>query len=74
MVHSISKEELLKAGCLHAGKLDEAFALYRSAIISANNESDMLVFIRRLYSENKGAVFADFYYPVLDAQLSLIHI
>ena len=68
MVHSISKEELLKAGCLHAGKLDEAFALYRSAIISANNESDMLVFIRRLYSENKGAVFADFYYPVLDAQ------
>lgn len=68
MVHSISKEELLEAGCLHAGKLDEAFALYRSAIISANNESDMLVFIRRLYSVNEGAVFADFYYPVLDAQ------
>ena len=68
MVHSISKEELLEAGCLHAGKLDEAFALYRSAFISANNESDMLVFIRRLYSVNEGAVFADFYYPVLDAQ------
>ena len=56
MVHSISKEELLEAGCLHAGKLDEAFALYRSAFISANNESDMLVFIRRLYSVNEGAV------------------
>lgn len=68
MVHSISKEELLEAGCLHAGKLDEAFALYRSAFISANNESDMLVFIRRLYSVNEGAVFADFYYPALDAQ------
>ena len=40
MVHSISKEELLEAGCLHAGKLDEAFALYRSAFICLFSSGD----------------------------------
>ena len=34
MVHSISKEELLEAGCLHAGKLDEAFALAEKLVVS----------------------------------------
>lgn len=68
MVYSISKEELLAAGCLHAKKVNEAFALYESAVVSADTVYDMRAFITRMYRENEGAVYADFYYPVLDPE------
>ena len=64
----VAKEALLSAGCLYADTVQEAFRKYQSAVLSAQRKEDLRDFLRAVYQRNPGAMYADFYYPVLPRQ------
>lgn len=68
MTEAISKETLLNNGCLTAPDIRTAFDCYESAIIHADNSSDMYNYIRYVFALNADRAYADFYYTILSEE------
>lgn len=68
MPESVKKETLISCGCICVETLDEAFKKYKSVILKTDDKLKMWKFMERVYEENQGQMYADFYYPVLELE------
>lgn len=64
-IRPITRAALQKAGYLYADTVQEAFGKYEGGILSAQTREDMREFLREVERQNQGAMYGDFYYPVL---------
>ena len=65
-IRPITRAALQKAGYLYADTVQEAFGKYEGGILSAQTREDMREFLREVERQNQGAMYGDFYYPVLE--------
>lgn len=64
----ISKEEFERTGAIYTETLKEAAETYESVVFTAADEQHMKRFLKRVLVENNNFAYADFYYPVLEAE------
>ena len=57
-----------RIGCLYAETVDQAFRNYKSAIVTTDDKACMKTFLEKVFEENMGKLYADFYYPVLSKE------
>lgn len=65
MADALGKETLIEKGCLYAETAKEAYDRYCSFTVSAADEEMMRHFMKQIYEENRGQMYADFYYEAL---------
>ena len=65
MAEAISAETFILRGCLYAETVKEAYDRYESAMLKTGDPLFMRRFFDKVWEENAGKMYADFYYPVL---------
>lgn len=68
MSEAIDRETMISRGCLYAETVRQAYSRYEAVILKTDNKLFMKHFLEKVYEQNDGKLYADFYYPVLSPE------